>query len=218
MNTTEFLASLPAALDLESGTYIPRTEVVKQIRADLAAAAKAGMFPAGTKFSVRAGIRVEIVAWEGAVFSDAWTEHLLEGRTSSWDRPTIERMAPALRDAVKLAETIADRHNFDHSRIEVDYFHVGYYLTVDARAVEAAAERGIEAERNPALVTLQEQARAAAKALGPKATKSILGRSKIETAGEWSLTHLIKVAARAAGRPVAYDKSRRAWLPVEISE
>ncbi|MEO7895887.1 MAG: hypothetical protein ABIR65_01190 [Pseudolysinimonas sp.] len=125
-----------------------------------------------------------------------------------------DHLADELRAALNLCERVGGRHNYNDSDSMTDHFDVGYHLTVDAHTVEAAALQGIALERDPDLATLHARAEAASKRLGPKCTKSVLGRGGLTTAGEWSLRHILHVDEHAAGRPVAYDKSRRAWLPV----
>lgn len=100
------------------------------------------------------------------------------------------------------------------SDLSTDYFDVGYYLTVTAGTVESAAAQGIKLESDPTYRALVDRAMKAAKAVGPKAVKAICGSRGIEACGEWSLERLIKVADRANGRPVAFDKRRRGWFPV----
>lgn len=215
MTPTEFLATLPAPLVLrgEGRTeYVTSTALAKRIRTELGLAVKAGALPRGTKLSVRVrpggyhrSLTVEITGWEGAVFSDEFTACLLAGDESNWDpgyrsgrRHRDARLAPALCDALEMIEAIADRHNFDESQIEVDYFHVGYYLTVCASSVESVAKHGIELERSPEFAELVAKATAAAELLGPDRVRKECGRSGLQGAGRWSLERLIKLAARAA--------------------
>lgn len=227
MNATDFLATLPAPLVLRgAGAYVSDATLAKRIRNEIALAVKAGALPKGIKVSARCNpgghhrsLTVEVIAWEGAVFCDSYVEHLLSGSKDMWDGPPVygrrrsdARLAPALQEALALIEQIADRHNYDNSRIEVDYFDVGYYLTVKASKVESTARSGIESERDPAFADLKAKATAAAAKLGPKVVRSVCGRAGIDGAGSWCLEKLIKLAERADGRPLTYDKRRGAWL------
>jgi hypothetical protein len=223
MTANEFIASLPAALVIGTqadGRYVSPADVVPAIRADLKAAIAAGVLPAGCKTSVRRdsykSIQVEIVAWSGAVFCN---EHecdlrheMATGVSSSRSWRNHEQLHADLAAAIALIDRIADRHNYDHSDSMVDHFDVGYYLNVTAGAVEVLARRGIQLEANPAHAELITRAELAAKRLGPKATKAICGRRGVKGCGQWALESLLKLDARANGKPVAYDKSRRAWL------
>ena len=225
MTSAEFLASLPAALVMRTsvdGRYIGPADVVPVIRTELKAAIAAGVLSAGCKTSVRRdsykSIQVEIIAWSGAVFCD---EHECDlrheaatGVSSARSWRNREQLHADLAAALLLIERIADRHNYNNSDIMTDYFDVGYYLNVSASAVEMLARRGIELEASPAANDLAQRAELAAKRLGPKATKAICGRRGVKGCGQWALESLLKLDARANGRPVAYDKSRRAWLVV----
>ncbi len=210
-----FLASLPPALALrETASF---ADVAPRVRADLALAIKNGVIPT-LKVSVRSphhgSLKVEITEWSGAVFSDRYTEALMDHANGTAPDRGLRRshLAPALLDALDRIERIAQRHNYDNSRIEVDHFDVGYYLTVTASAVEALAAQAIRAEMDPAFVALQGRAKEAAAKVGPACTKATLGRGGLDAANEWALNRLIKLAARSNGRPLVYDKQRRGWV------
>jgi hypothetical protein len=231
-----FMGDLPEAMDCHGG--YDDTKLTKLVRDEIALAVKTGLLPVGTKVSVRKNhyrsFTVDIVEWkEGAVFCDDYTAHLLDPTGTDWDRDARHQdlvrdagnwrhagrpeYTPALRGAVRICERIADRHNYNNSDPQTDYFDVGYYLDVEARTVEANARTGIAMESDPAYRALLADAMIAAKALGSACVKSVCGRRGINGCGKWSLEALIKVAARANGRPVAYDKRRRAWLPIGVT-
>lgn len=127
-------------------------------------------------------------------------------------RAVATRATDALNDALMLIWQIADRHNYDNSDLMTDYHDVGYYLHVDANAVIATAEHGIRLECDPAFASLVARAVEASKRVGPKVTESVCGRLGVEHCGEWSLERLLKIDARAQGRPLVYDKRRRGWV------
>jgi len=221
---TKFLASLPAALTRRGPNRANDVTLAKTMRAELALAVTAGIFPAGTTFSVRinhyASLTVEIKTWTGPVFSAEYETHLADPIVPD---PTAERFRPRETDgyhslelyaAMRTAESICERHNYDNSDIMTDYFDVGYYLTVSVTTIDNARRAAIKLAINPEFGALLLKARAAAEALGRKATASILGRVGLESASEWELQRLLKVAARADGKPVVYDKRRRGWFPV----
>lgn len=227
MSASEYLASLPPAFDLQGDDRTTQDQIIARIRAELNGAIAAGALPHGTKFSVRKlhykSYRVEITAWPGAVFSTDYTEHLLDPKGTPWS-PLRSRghdeshLAPELNEALALVNQIAERHNYtSRSDPYADYADVGYYMSVSASPVENAARQGMDLESNPKFLELMEKGRAAAKALGPAATKSICGNKDLATAGEHCLKVLIRVAERAEGRPVKYDKQRRGWFPVETT-
>lgn len=227
MTATEFLASLPAPFDTHGG--YDDTLLTKLIRDELAAAVRAGVLPAGTKVSVRKNhyqsFTVEIVEWHAPVFCDNYVAHVLDPKGTAWNaheardemrragrRTGDERYTAQLQEALALIETIADRHNYNNSDLQVDHFDVGYYLTVRASAIATSAERGLQTESDPAFAELVRQAEIAAKAVGPKVVRSVCGRGGVRGCGQWALERLIKVAANANGRPLAYDKRRSAWV------
>jgi len=225
MTTVEdFIASLAPVLTRQGRERASDVTLAKRIRSELQLAVTRGVFPEGTKFSVRiehhSSLAVEIVEWHGgALYNDDYTTHLMDpsapepqyrGRANS-------HFSLAMSETLRAAEAIADRHNYDKSDLQTDYFNVGYYLTVECRALEAATRASIAAEINPGFAELREAARLAAAAVGPKVTKAVLGRAGLEGASEYSLKYLVKVAARAAGRPLAYDKKRRGWFPVDAA-
>jgi len=227
MTPAQFFASLPPALS-RRGPHAVNTQVIaRRIRADLAAAIDAGVLPAGTKFSIRTEhnhIYVDITEWrQGAVFVDKYVEHLMDP-SIKWDpdyrsrdyeeRRHDARLVPALNKALAIIDKIVNLHNYDNSDSMRDHFDVGYYSTVSAEPVIRAAETGIQSESSPKFAALLARGQEASKALGPAATKSICGSSNLTSASEWCLERLIKVAARAGGRPVAYDKKRGGWFPI----
>jgi hypothetical protein len=129
---------------------------------------------------------------------------------TSYDSPCY---VPALNAAVELLGHLANRHNFDESDSMTDYFHVGYYLDVDAKPAERAARDGVEQERDPQYAELCRRARVAAAAVGDKVVRSVCGRHGLSGAGKWSMERLIKIADAANGRPLTYDKRRSRWVP-----
>lgn len=239
-----FEKTLQPAIDLE-GNSGQRKEAYARIRAELKAAQKHGIIPAFCKFSVRAdhnSLHVDLVQWEGRVFSDEYTEYLMakyrkesgaplpvesryreedfaNGRSRGHELP---RLVIALQDVGHITAYIANRHNFDHSDIMTDYFHVGYYLHVETRDIEWTAEQAIRLECDAAFAALHAKAAAAAATLHEscrdKIIESTCGRRGFECAGEWALKDLIKIAERGAGRPMGYCKRQRGWRVVkEIS-
>lgn len=82
-----FMASLPPAMDCHGA--ISDKVLTKTMRDELALAVTRGVFPAGTKFSVRKNhyksFTVEIVEWVGAVFVDAYVAHLMDPKGTEWD-------------------------------------------------------------------------------------------------------------------------------------
>lgn len=218
MNANEFLATLAAPLTLHGENRSTLEEVYARIRQEIKLAQAAGIIPAGTKISVRSphhkSLRVEVVAWSGAVFSDEYTAHLLAPEEYAAPHYRNERLAPELAATIKLLETLTNRHNFDESRSEEDYFHVGYYDSVDARTVENIALAGIEAERNPAAAEFVRRATVAASKLSKNVIKSVLGRRGLAGVGEYDVATLEKLAARAEakGAPLEYSKSRMGWF------
>ena len=223
MTGAEYLASLPPPLDLQGNDAPSEAMILQRIRDEVNGAAKAGAVPAGTKFGVRKrhykAFTVEITEWPGAVLSEGYQEHLLDPKGTPWnpryDRAFDAMLSPELNDALKLIERIAERHNYtDRTDPYADYSRSGYYMTVTANPVIAAARQGLALESNKEFSKLFERAKVAAKALGPAATKSVCGKKSLERAGDYCLGQLIKLAERAGGRPVKYDKRMGAWLPV----
>jgi hypothetical protein len=218
----EFLETLAPALtrDYTPGPYADDVTLAKRIRVELAQAVKLGLLPVDTRHSVRinhhASLTVEIIAWSGPVFTPEYTEELMDPSVkrdvpSRWTRGGDDRLVDALNEAVRITRDIAERHNYDRSDSMTDHFDVGYYLTVHASTVTSTAEAGIRAESEPGFADLLVEARAAAKALGPKVVKSICGR-KIESCGRYSLERLVKVAKNANGRPLVYSKHQARWV------
>lgn len=223
----EFFKSLPPAFDLRL-QRIPDTLLAKTIRQELALAVTRGVLPEGTEVSVRqnkgghtCSLTAEIVRWGGAVYCPAYEESLMGGAV--WDeakhrcwvagRNTFVdgRLVPALSEALWAIERIASRHNYDRSDTMTDYFDVGYYLHVEASTVERAAQRGIRLQFDQKFMALCADAHRAAESLGAKVVRSVCGKHGLETASEHSMARLVRMAERAKGRPVVYDK-RKGWV------
>ena len=242
---SDYLSGLPPPFDTRGG--YDGAALSKVIRADLAGAVDAGVLPAGTKFSVRLwhhhSFIVEIVAWDGAVFTPHYTEWRMERETNpaskdrhgnirdhyqapdqadnsnlvwrgerGWVGVYDVRCTDALNGAVATANRIANRHNWDESDSQADYFRYGYSLNVHARSVEYAAEQGIAMESDPAMQDLARRAALAANALGAACVKSYCGRRGLAGADADTMRRLIALADKANGRPVMYDKRRRGWI------
>ena len=196
---------------------------------DLASAGTAGVFPEDTAFRVRvdhhSSIRVDITTWHGAVYSDPYMEHLMDpgvpDPTNDTRQPPsarIHRHAARLVTAIADTEAIADRHNYDNSDTMADLFDVGYYLHVGAGPVEAYARQAIELERDPGFRALYASALAVVPLLGDRCVASVCGESGLMGATKHECERMVRIAARAAGRPVAYDRRRHGWFPVEASD
>lgn len=231
MTPAKFLASLPPAHTRRGPSSVGTGVIAKTIKAEVAQAAAAGALPHGTKVSASTdhnSINVRVTAWEGAVFSDKYIEHLMDPTGTAWDRDEQEsyrrggnyeesgfdpRLTSSLNRALQTIEKIANRHNYNNSDIQSDYFDVGYYLNVSARPVEDLAANAIKLESNKEFGKLIEQGRIAAKAVGAAATAAICGHTDLRMADAYCIERLIKLADRAKGRPVAYDKRRRGWYP-----
>lgn len=153
MNTTftadEFLAALPAAIALNARDATP-AQVVDAIRRDLKLAVKTGLVPSHAKFSVTRrdykSISVELVAFNGGVLVDGYIAVCIEAFVADKASPSSDaadpfmsrlgrtsrrqsqdgRLTDALNEMMWLVERIADRHNYDNSQIETDYFDIGY--------------------------------------------------------------------------------------------
>lgn len=206
--------------------------IAKTIKDEVAQAVSAGALPHGTKVGASTdhnSINVKVTAWEGAVFSDKFTEYLMDPKGTKWDRDEQEsyrrsgnfeesrfdpRLTSSLNRALQTIEKLADRHNYNNSDTQSDYWDVGYFLHVDARPVEDLAETAIKLESNKEFGKLLEQGLIAAKAVGPKATAAICGHADLRMADTYCIERLIKLAERAKGRPVEYDKRRRGWYPI----
>ena len=141
----DVFAALPPALDLKH--YGP-ISLITQIREDLKLAVKLGLFPKGTRFSVRknidagssrtmGSITVSIATWRGAVYSDAYLEARLDGNYKGMS--SQQRYSPAFLAALDFAERIANRHNHNVS-------YVGYYLNVHGGTAEAVANEALKEE------------------------------------------------------------------------
>jgi len=215
----EFLTSLPAPLTREGQGAATVTQVAARVRQELALAVRRGVIPAGTEFSVRAlhhtSLDVRVTAWTGAVFVEEYIPAILAPASkSAQDDSRAARLTPELQAALVLVEHIADRHNYDRSDLMTDYHSVGYYLSVGADPVESTAKHTIRVARDPEFATLVSCAREAAQAIGPKAARAIFGSHGIESACEWTLGRAIKMAVRAGGKPMAYDR-RRGWIAAD---
>lgn len=194
-------------------------EVGARIREELVLAERFGALPAGTRCSVRVGkgsysggsIAVEITGWTGAVFSDEHLAHLLDPKGTPMPHHS-ERLAPALSEALRRVDIIADRHNFDDSRSMEDYYRYGYNLGVTAGTLEYTAAHGIKVESDPEFRHLVERARAASAVIGKRAAKSLLGRYGISGTSKHGLETVIRYAERY-GCELAYDRRRGIWLP-----
>lgn len=224
----EFASGLAAPLSLLGAKPSSLPIIARRVRTDLALAVEHGVFPAGTRFSVRmpshGSLTVGIVEWRGAVFTREYTEYIMDPTVAD---PTVaygtpgcprleanSRLDPELRASLRNVESIANRHNFNHSDTRSDYFNYGYSLTVQADVVEAISHASLRTESDPQLAALREQAADAARALGDKVVRSICGRAGLAGASEWAIERLMRVARRAGGKPVAYDKRRNGWFPV----
>lgn len=97
----------------EETKHLKLSEVAKLIRADLKLA-----FP-GVKFSVRCGpgrgLDIKVMTLPESV-----KQVRNEDGAHGW-------MHPSASAFLKSVEAIADAYNFDHSRIEEDYFHTRFY-------------------------------------------------------------------------------------------
>lgn len=218
---SEFLGTLPEPLTRLGPNRANDAVLGKRVRAELELATERGVFPADTRFSVRfschSSMTVEIVAWAGAVFTPEYTLYIIDPAHGTSDNPQMANghLTPALIKALADATAIADRHNYNRSDSRVDYFDRGYYLDVTAMTVEALSHRGILCDVNPDFAALRDRASEAARALGPKVVRSVCGRVGFEGASEWNLKRLVKIAERANGKPVMYDKRRNGWFPVQ---
>lgn len=231
MSANEYFLSLPESIDMTAGRYVALPEVAKRIRSEIAGAVNAGALPDATTVGVTKdnnSIHVRVTGWRGAVFNSKYQEHLMDPSVK-WDEPygstggsrhgyrDDPRLTKELNDALALIQRIAQRHNYDRSDSQSDYFNVGYYLTVTADSVLRSAEGGIKTETNKEHAELLAKAEIAARAVGPAATKSI-ARKDLRSASDRELKSLVRIADEAKGRPVAYDASRRGWYPVSKEE
>lgn len=159
----DVLATLEPALDVQSPkslTGVTSNMLAVQIREDLKAATKAGLFPKGTRFSVRqnagmyysarcGSITVSIAAFAAAVYSDDHIACQLDGHRGTCKVHRTEgsaRYSEAFRAALDNAQRIADRHNYNRSDLMSDYFDVGYYLNVHGGKAESAASEALREE------------------------------------------------------------------------
>lgn len=231
-------------LSREGAEAVAPGEIVKRIRVELKAAQAAGVIPAFCKFSVRKpdykSIDVELTYWEGQVFSDEYQEHVMaqmrknagltveagvERFTDADFEPGIRghhialpKLAIELRGVRIAIERIADRHNYNRSDLQTDYHDVGYWLDCSIRTVEYRAERGLRLECDPKFAKLAEDTHRAIESLHPdtraKIVESVFFHG-VESATEWDMARMIKIADRAKGRPMAYCKRQRGWRVVE---
>lgn len=230
MTKAQYLAQLRPPLSLLGDDRVSRADVTKRIREEIAGAIRAGALPAGTQVSVsqpsgHKSINVRITKWSGPVFTNAYTEHLMDPKGTKWEEPPRSadhlgwdpRYTDELNRAIVFLEKLRERHNYDRSDSMTDYFDTGYYGDTSAGPVRDAAKMGIEQESNKEFADLLRRGHEAARAVGPKATKSICRTADLSRASQYCLEHLIRVAERAKGRPVEYDASRRGWFPVDES-
>jgi hypothetical protein len=246
----KFEATLEPAIDLDNNRGM-LAEVFKRIRVELKAAQKAGLIPSFCKLSIRKDgykdLNIEVVGWEGAVFSDEYTEHLMHkyreeyrkkhgiapapdehparfcdedfGSGMSGNGRELPRVTEALANVGHLIARIANRHNYDHSDLMTDLFVVGYRLDVETRAVEYAAERALQMESDPAFAQLHADTHAAINSLHPdcraRIVDAVFGRRGFESACEWFMKDMIRIAGRLKGRNARYDKRRRGWFPID---
>lgn len=220
MSEADFMASLRPPLSRRGKDAVSTAEVAKRVREECAEAIKVGVLPPGTKVSVTSEhktLDVKISAWEGQVFAEDWAAHLMDPKGTPFheegrfDTQRSRRLTGSLNRAVDLLEKLGERHNYDRSDSQSDYFDYGYLLTVNARPVERAAEAGIKAESDPKFKELIAQAYIAARQVGPAATKAYVG-GDVNNSNEWDLTRLIKLAVKTKGREAVYDK-QRGWIP-----
>lgn len=236
--TAAFLAEIPAALDLY-GTDATPAMAVDALRRDLKLAITAGLIPAHAKWSIRRdgykSIHVDLRGWSGQVLNDTYLAHHMAELTKDRGAEPIPfdperltfrrregqdaRLTDEINRVMALVGTLAGRHNFDHSDSMVDHFHVGYYLTVSARDVIAAAELGVRLECDRTFAALVQNARLAARRLGAKVERSYCGRHGIDGCGEYTLNRLVELDRTINGadpstpaKPVTYDKRRGRWL------
>lgn len=234
----EFLTSLPADISLLGDATVK--DVVLQIRRDIKSAVTCGALPPGIAVSVTRRdynvVTVSITAWHGQPLAPAYVEYLMdcyaaEREATANGAPKPEHssfravttvttrhgdrdsfLSDRVNAALWLLERIANRHNFDKSDIQTDYFHVGYYLHVDARTLHGAAEQWLRLEWDLPYADLYRKATEAANRLGSKVVESIVGKRGFAAAGEWAFARLIKMDEYAKGRPLAYSKRRRGWV------
>lgn len=215
MSIEAFLSSLPPALSMRGGSGVTTRQLAARIREELALAVAAGVLPPGTRFGVRSrssgftgAVDVEITAWEGTCFSDEYMTACLDaytgGREPRWDRRECERFSDAFLAARRAVERIAGRHNFDESDSMTDYYHVGYYLHVEARAVESAWLEGMRCEVQPAYADLVHRARAAAAALPKALVRYLVGSRGMDGIGEHTARELLKWGERAQRGPIVH--------------
>ncbi len=230
-----FIRGLRPAIELrgDGPNKGDRDDVKARIKEELKLAQKAGLVPKFCKFSVRKpdynSIHVDLVQWEGQVFSNEYTEYLMAGFRKvampyteiDFDprRGHLQKFVPALTEVHEVMGALANRHNFDESDMMTDYFHVGYYLHCEVRDIETVAERAIRLESDPVFQELHARAVEAIDSLHPSCRKqiveSVFGRRGFESAGEWTMNDIIKIAERAAGKPMAYCKRQRGWRVVK---
>ena len=205
---------------LERGTYDHDT-LSATIRAELKMATELAL-PPGTKVTLRKesykSFVVALVAWEGAVFCDEYLAHRMDPKGTPWratydPRPKRPTLTEELSAAIDLITMVAERHNWYECGPYDDYGRSGYHCSITYRKVEHEAEHGLMLESNPKYAALYHDAVLAAAKLDPKVVKSVCGGT-LADGGTYGMEAVIKLAARANGRPLEYDKARRCWLPV----
>jgi hypothetical protein len=234
MTAAEFLASLPAPLSRRGADYASDVVLAKRIRAELAQAVKVGAIAAHTEFSVRinhhSSLTVEIVRWGSAAVFHPRFESLLmaeacgSGSTSDFDRRSERpygalswhaELSDELNTAVHTAELIADRHNFNESRIEVDYFHVGYYLTVNANHVRKVAQHGIALEMDSSFRALFERAHEAARSLPKNVIKAECGKAGVRVHEQVDVRAHPEARRARERSPARLRQAPRPWVPTQ---
>lgn len=125
-------------------------EIAAAIRADLEAAVKAGTLPKAAYFVRQTwsghtpSIRVNVKGWAGTVLSPEFVDFV--ARHNEYPRH-LERYTAEANALLAAAEKIASVYNFNESRSEEDYFHVGYYLDVEFDRDAVAIDATIAARR-----------------------------------------------------------------------
>lgn len=211
-----YFSSLPPARPTSVLDAPSFYDLVDQLRKETNEAISSGALPSGTKIAVRKishgkSLKIEITAWPGAVFSTAYTEHLMDPDGTPIPKGAahneLVRLSPDLSEALNLLWKIADRHNYENRAGDR-----AYYFKVDAQPVEDAAAHGIRLESKREFSELLEQAQAAAKIIGPQATKALCDGKPLNRAGESCFRKVIR-AAETYRTTLFYNPGLREWLP-----